>query len=331
MSGRRVALVGATGVVGQEMLRVLESRDFPVSKLRCLASARSQGRVVTFAGEELPVEPLDDGAFKGVDLVLFSAGADLARIHAPRAAAQGAVVVDNSSAFRMDPDVPLVVPEVNPETIATHKGILANPNCSTILLVVVLAPLERAVGLRRVVVSTYQAASGAGRGAMEDLLDGSRAALDGKRHAPRTLPHTLAFNVFAQVDRFVEGGYTGEEDKMLHETRRILGRADLPLEATCVRVPVERCHSEAVSIELNRPLDPEAARVILAAAPGVEIQDDPVTGLNPQPLTTAGRDPVAVGRLRRSRVFEHGLSLWLVGDQLRKGAALNAVQIAEKL
>ncbi len=313
MSGRRVALVGATGVVGQEMLRVLESRDFPVSKLRCLASARSQGRVVTFAGEELPVEPLDDGAFKGVDLVLFSAGADLARIHAPRAAAQGAVVVDNSSAFRMDPEVPLVVPEVNPESIATHKGILANPNCSTILLVVVLAPLERAVGLRRVVVSTYQAASGAGRGAMEDLLDGSRAALDGKPHAPRTLPHILAFNLFAQVDRFLEGGYTAEEDKMLHETRRILGRADLPLEATCVRVAVERCHSEAVSVELNRPLDPAAAREILASAPGVEIQDDPDTGLNPQPLTTAGRDPVAVGRLRRSRVFEHGLSLWLVG------------------
>jgi aspartate-semialdehyde dehydrogenase len=326
-----VALVGATGVVGQEMLRVLESRDFPVTKLRCLASARSQGRVVTFAGEQLPVEPLDDGAFKGVDLVLFSAGADLARIHAPRAVAQGAVVVDNSSAFRMDPDVPLVVPEVNPETIATHKGILANPNCSTILLVVVLAPLERAVGLRRVVVSTYQAASGAGRGAMKDLLDGSRAALDGKRHQPGTLPHTLAFNVFAQVDRFLEGGYTGEEDKMLHETRRILGRADLLLEATCVRVAVERCHSEAVTVELNRPLDPAAAREILASAPGVEIQDDPDSGLSPQPLTTAGQDRVAVGRLRRSRVFHQGLSLWLVGDQLRKGAALNAVQIAEKL
>lgn len=331
MSGRRVALVGATGVVGQEMLRVLESREFPLDSLRCLASARSPGRVVTFAGEELPVEPLDDRAFKGVDLVLFSAGADLARIHAPRAAAQGAVVVDNSSAFRMDPEVPLVVPEVNPETIATHKGILANPNCSTILLVVVLAPLERAVGLRRVVVSTYQAASGAGQGAMEDLLDGSRAALDGKPHAPRTLPHILAFNLFAQVDRFLEGGYTAEEDKMLHETRRILGRADLPLEATCVRVAVERCHSEAVSVELNRPLDPAAAREILASAPGVEIQDDPDRGLSPQPLTTAGRDPVAVGRLRRSRVFQHGLSLWLVGDQLRKGAALNAVQIAEKL
>ncbi len=331
MSGRRVALVGATGVVGQEMLRVLESRDFPVASLRCLASARSQGRRVTFSGEELPVEPLEDGVFKGLDLVLFSAGADLARIHAPRAAAQGAVVVDNSSAFRMDPEVPLVVPEVNPESIATHKGILANPNCSTILLVVVLAPLERAVGLRRVVVSTYQAASGAGQGAMEDLLEGSRAALDGKRHEPRTLPHTLAFNLFAQVDRFLEGGYTAEEDKMLHETRRILGRADLPLEATCVRVAVERCHSEAVSVELNRPLDPEAARVILAAAPGVEIQDDPDTGLSPQPLTTTGRDQVAVGRLRRSRVFQNGLSLWLVGDQLRKGAALNAVQIAEKL
>jgi aspartate-semialdehyde dehydrogenase len=331
VSGFHLALVGATGAVGREILAVLEERRFPVASLRCLASERSAGQSLAFAGETVKVEPLGPDSFRGVDLALFSAGAALSRAHVPRANAAGAVVVDNSSAYRLDPDVPLVVPEVNPETIAGHRGILANPNCSTILLVVVLAPLDRAAGLRRVVVSTYQAASGAGQRAIQELREGSRAALDGQPHEPDALPHPLAFNLFAQVDQFQEDGYTREEDKMLHETRRILGRPDLALEATCVRVPVERCHSEAVSLELDRPLDPDRAREILAAAPGIEIRDDPAALLSPQPAHMVGRDEVAVGRLRASRVFAGGLALWLVGDQLRKGAAVNAVQIAEKL
>ncbi|MCB9869475.1 MAG: aspartate-semialdehyde dehydrogenase [Planctomycetes bacterium] len=329
--GRCVAVVGATGAVGQELLRTLEQRDFPVRELRLLASPRSAGRQMEFCGESLPVEVLTAESFRGVDLALFSAGGATSREFAPRAVDAGTVVVDNSSAFRMDPTVPLVVPEVNAAAIAGHRGILANPNCSTILMVVVLAPLHRAAGLERVLVATYQAASGAGQRAMDELLAMTRAALDGARPAPEVLPHPLAFNLFPQVDVFQPSGYTREEDKMQDETRKILDLPELRVEATCVRVPVLRCHSEAVSVELSRPLTPAAASEVLAAAPGVEVRDDPDGRGLPQPIDVTGRGEVVVGRLRPSRAFDPGLAFWLVGDQLLKGAALNAVQIAELL
>ncbi|MBL9078678.1 MAG: aspartate-semialdehyde dehydrogenase [Planctomycetes bacterium] len=331
MSGRTVAIVGASGAVGQDFLTVLAARALPVRRLRLFASPRSAGQRLTFRGESLPIEPLGADSFAGVELALFSAGAAVSREHAPRAVAAGAVVVDNSSAFRMDPAVPLVVPEVNPEALRGHRGIVANPNCSTILLVLALWPLHRAAGLRAVVVSTYQAASGAGQQAMLELREATAAALRGERLPPRVLPQTLAFNLFPQVDVFQPDGYTREEDKLQFETRKILGLPALPVDATCVRVPVERCHSEAVAVQLERPLDAAAARALLAAAPGLELVDDPAAKRYPMPLEMAGRDPVAVGRIRSGRVFAPGLTFWLAGDQLRKGAALNAVQIAELL
>ena len=334
MSGVAVAIVGATGAVGQEFLAVLAQRQFPVRSLRLLASARSAGSRLRWQDTDLPVEALDRNAFRGIDLALFSAGASVSREAAPWAVAAGALVVDNSSAFRMAPEVPLVVPEVNAQAAAAHAGIIANPNCSTILLCVALAPLHQAFGLRQVVVATYQAASGAGARAMDELVTGTRAALDGRTLPPRHLPQALAFNLFPQVDVFQDNGYTREEDKMLHETRKILALPDLPVEATCVRVPVLRCHSESVTVGLARPATPEAAAAVLAQAPGVEVVDQrlaPGGAPYPMPVTSTGRDAVAVGRLRASRVFTPGLSFWLVGDQLRKGAALNAVQIAESL
>lgn len=331
MSAPRVAIVGATGAVGEDLLRVLEQRRFPLAELRLLASPRSAGRTMTFRGEDLPVQALSVEALRGVDLCLFSAGGGTSREWAPRAVAAGAVVVDNSSAFRMDPAVPLVVPEVNPAALAAHRGIVANPNCCTIILVLALAPLHRAAGLRAVQVATYQAASGAGRRAQEELLQGTAAVLRGEEFTPQVLPHSLAFNLFPRVDSFQPDGYTKEEDKMRDETRKILGLPDLPVEATCVRVPVERCHSEAVAVSLQRELTPDAARAVLAAAPGILVEDVPAESRYPQPRPMAGRDEVAVGRIRPSRVFQPGLSLWVCGDQLRKGAALNAVQIAEAL
>jgi aspartate-semialdehyde dehydrogenase len=328
---RSVAIVGASGAVGQDFLAVLAARDFPLRRLRLLASPRSAGQRLEFRGESLPVEVLGADAFADIDIALFSAGAAVSREHAPRAVRAGAVVVDNSSAFRMLPEVPLVVPEVNPAAIAAHRGIVANPNCSTILLVLALAPLHRAAGLRAVVVSTYQAASGAGQQAMLELRAGTAAALRGEHLPPRVLPQPLAFNLFPQVDVFQPDGYTREEDKLQFETRKILGLPDLPVDATCVRVPVERCHSESVAVQLARPLDVAAARELLAAAPGLELVDEPERQRYPMPLAMAGRDPVAVGRIRAGRVFSPGLTFWLAGDQLRKGAALNAVQIAELL
>lgn len=331
MSGRTVAIVGASGAVGQDFLHVLAARNFPLASLRLLGSARSAGRRMPFGGELLPIEELGPGSFRGVDVALFSAGSAVSREWGPRAVAAGAVVVDNSSAFRMDPNVPLVVPECNPQAVRAHRGIVANPNCSTILLVLALWPLHRAAGLRAVVVSTYQAASGAGQQAMQELRDGTAAALRGEPFAPRAMPQPIAFNVFPQVDVFQPDGYTKEEDKLLFETRKILGLPDLPVDATCVRVPVERCHSESVAVQFERPLAVAAARELLAAAPGVELCDDPAARRYPMPILMAGRDPVAVGRLRLGRVLAPGLTFWLVGDQLRKGASLNAVQIAELL
>lgn len=331
MNGKSVAIVGASGAVGQDFLAVIAARDLRPKGLRLLASPRSAGRRIVFRGESLPVESLGPESFRGVDIALFSAGASVSREHASRAVAAGAVVVDNSSAFRMDPQVPLVVPEVNPQAIGAHRGIVANPNCSTILLVLALWPLHRAAGLKSVVVSTYQAASGAGQQAMLELRDTTAAALRGERIHPRILPQTLAFNLFPQVDVFQPDGYTKEEDKMQFETRKILGLPDLPVDATCVRVPVERCHSESVAVQLDRALSVAAARELFADAPGLELCDDPAQKKYPMPLAMAGRDPVAVGRIREGRVFAPGLTFWLSGDQLRKGAALNAVQIAERL
>ena len=331
MTPRTVAIVGATGEVGAELLAVLAERAFPIRRLRLFASPRSAGAVRSFGGETLPVEPLGPDSFRGCELALFSAGSAVAREHAPRAVAAGAVVVDNSSAFRRDPAVPLVVPEVNAAALAGQRGLIANPNCATILLVLTLAPLQQAAGVAAVVVATYQAASGAGARALAELRAGTAAALRGEPFAPAALPQALAFNLFPQVDQFAADGYTREEDKLQFETRRILGLPDLPVEATCVRVPVERCHSEAVAVRLTRPLPPAAARALFTGAPGLEVVDEPAVARYPMPTTSSGRDAVAVGRIRASRIWDHGLAYWLVGDQLRKGAALNAVQIAERL
>ena len=329
MNARTVAIVGATGAVGQEFLAVLAARNFPVRRLRLFASARSAGQRVTFRGESLVVEVLGPDSFRGVEVALFSAGAAISREWAKVAIASGAVVIDNSSAFRMEAGVPLVVPEVNAPMVREHRGLIANPNCSTILLVLALWPLHRAAGLRAVVVSTYQAASGAGQQAMLEMRASVAAALRGEVLPPRVLPQTLAFNLFPQVDVFLPDGFTKEEDKLLFETRKIMGLPELRVDATCVRVPVERCHSESVAVQLERPLSVAAARELLAQAPGVELVDDPAAKKYPMPLLMAGRDPVAVGRVREGRVFAPGLTFWLSGDQLRKGAALNAVQIAE--
>jgi aspartate-semialdehyde dehydrogenase len=332
MSGLRIAVVGASGAVGEEVLRVLEQRRTPVDELRLFASERSAGTTMAFAGADHPVRTASAEGFAGIDFAIFSAGAGVSRALAPAAVAAGAVVVDNSSAFRMDEGVPLVVPEVNPEALAAHRGLIANPNCSTILLCLALAPLQRAAGLSRVLVATYQAASGAGRRAVDELRASTARHLAGAAPLPpEALPHSLAFNLFARIDSFGADGYTREEDKLQRESRKILGLAALPVEATCVRVPVERCHAEAVTVELQRPLEPAAARALFAGAAGLTVEDDPERDLHPQPVAHSGRDAVAVGRVRGSRVFRPGLTFWLVGDQVRKGAALNAVQIVEAL
>lgn len=332
MNGRHVAIVGATGAVGREFLDVLAARRFPLRSLRLLASPRSAGQRLPFGGDQLPVEALGPDSFRGIDVALFSAGGSVSREHCKHAIAAGAIVVDNSSAFRLDDDVPLVVPEVNAEALAGHRGLIANPNCSTILASLALAPLHRAAGLRAVVAATYQAASGAGQQAMHELRDSTAAVLRGEPvPLPRALPRSLAFNVFPQVDVFQPDGYTREEDKLLFELRKILGLPALRVDATCVRVPVERCHSEALVVDLERPLSVAAASAVLAAAPGLELVPAMAEPPYPMPREWAGRDAVAVGRLRQGRVFAHGLTFWLVGDQLRKGAALNAVQIAEQV
>jgi aspartate-semialdehyde dehydrogenase len=327
--GVRVAIVGATGAVGVEMLRVLERRRFPVGSLKLLASARSSGRRLGFMGDELPVEPLDGKSFEGVDLALFSAGASISREHAPRAAQAGAVVVDNSSAFRMDPAVPLVVPEVNPGAASRHTGIIANPNCTTIVTLLAVAPLHRAAGVTRFTAASYQAASGAGAQAMRELEDQLRAWAAGTPLEARIFPHQLALNLFPHVDVFLENGYTKEEMKMLNETRKILGDERIRVSATCVRVPVLRAHSVAVHVETEKKLTVAEARAALAGAPGVIVEDEPQAKRYPMPWLVAGTDEVRVGRIREDLSHERGLAFWVVGDQLLKGAALNAVQVAE--
>jgi aspartate-semialdehyde dehydrogenase len=324
-------VLGATGAVGQELLALLEERRFPVAELLPLASLRSAGQELSWQGASLTVQPVQAGCFTGVDLVLASAGGSVSRAWAPEAVAAGAVVIDNSSAFRLDPDVPLVVPEVNPEAAFRHRGVIANPNCTTILLTVALAPLAARRPIRRVVISTYQSASGAGARAMEELRQLSRTVLDGGEPVSSVLPHSLAFNLFLHNSPLEPSGYCEEELKMLNETRKIMDLPDLRLSATCVRVPVLRAHSEAVNIEFSEPFPVEEARALLAVAPGVELIEDFDANRFPMPTDVTGRDPVAVGRIRQDLSEPNALELWLCGDQIRKGAALNAIQIAELL
>lgn len=327
----RVAVLGATGAVGQEILALLEERRFPLAELLPLASPRSAGQELSWQGKSLTVQPVQAGCFTGVDLVLASAGGSVSRAWAPEAVAAGAVVIDNSSAFRLDPEVPLVVPEVNPEAAFRHRGVIANPNCTTILLTVALAPLAARRPIRRVVISTYQSASGAGARAMEELRQLSRTVLDGGEPVSSVLPHSLAFNLFLHNSPLEPSGYCEEELKMLNETRKIMELPDLRLSATCVRVPVLRAHSEAVNIEFSEPFPVEEARDLLAVAPGVELIEDFGANRFPMPTDVTGRDPVAVGRIRQDLSEPNALELWLCGDQIRKGAALNAIQIAELL
>ena len=325
----RVAVAGATGMVGQAMREILEERDFPVAELRLLASERSRGKRLPFRGEELEVQVLDEDSFRGIDLALFSAGSAVSLRFSPIAAEAGAVVVDNSSAFRMDETVPLVVPEVNPDDAFGHRGIIANPNCSTIQMVVVLKPLHDRSPMRRVVVSTYQSVSGTGKNAVEELEVQTREAQEGKEPVSRVYPHPIAFNCLPHIDVFMPGGHTREEIKMVNETRKIMGLPDLPLSATAVRVPVFVCHSESVNVEFEEAIEPEEARRILESAPGVEVVDDPESNLYPMALDASGKDPCYVGRIRADISCPRALNLWIVSDNLRKGAALNAVQIAE--
>ena len=327
MSSKSVAVVGVTGAVGQEMLDVLAARDFPLSNLRPLASERSAGRKVQFRGEEIPVEVLGADSFAGVDVALFSAGASISREYGPVAVDAGAVVVDNSSAFRMDPEIPLVVPEVNSAAIASHQGIIANPNCSTIIMVVALQPIHQLSPLTRVVVSTYQAASGAGAKGMDAL----RRELAGEELEDSPFPHRLAGNLFPRIDVVQDNGYTKEEMKMVLETRKIMGLEGIPISATCVRVPVERAHSESIQVSTESPLELDAIRAAFEQAAGLQVIDEPSEDRYPTPLQAADQDDVYVGRLRSHPDEEETYDFWVVGDQIRKGAALNTVQIAEAL
>ncbi len=332
MKEYNVAIVGATGVVGKEMRKVLEQRDFPINKLKLLASAKSAGRRLTFKRTGVTVEKLTKDSFRGVDIALFSAGASVSKEFAPHAVKAGAIVIDNSSAFRMDENVPLVVPEVNPNDINSHSGIIANPNCSTIQMVVVLKPLYDKSRIKRIVVSTYQAVSGTGKDAVEELLSQSGRVLSGERKVEANVyPYQIAFNLLPQIDVFIENGYTKEEMKMVNETRKIMGDSEIGISATCVRVPILVSHSEAVNIETEKKITLSEVRKILGNAPGVKVIDDPEKCVYPMPVFAAGTDACYVGRIREDKSVENGLNLWVVSDNLRKGAALNAVQIAELL
>ena len=326
-----VAVLGASGAVGQELLQLLEERDFPVAELSLLASARSAGSTQQWNGQTLTVAEVNQESFRGIDLVLASAGGSVSRRWREAITGSGAVMVDNSSAFRMEEGVPLVVPEVNPDAAFSNSGVIANPNCTTILLTLALAPLAAKRTIRRVVVSTYQSASGAGARAMEELKQLSKVVLDGGTPVSEVLPHPLAFNLFLHDSPLQENSYCEEEMKMVNETRKIMGLKDLPFTATCVRVPVLRAHSEAVNIAFDQPFPVEEARSLLKQAPGVELIEDVASNRFPMPTDVTGRDPVAIGRIRQDISDPNALELWLCGDQIRKGAALNAVQIAELL
>ncbi len=326
-----VAIVGATGMVGQEMRAVLEQRGFPVSSLTLLASERSRGRSFEFRGETLPVHVLDEDSFKGIDLALFSAGGSISRSFAPIAVEAGTVVIDNSSAFRMDDDVPLVVPEVNPSAALGHHGIIANPNCSTIQMVVVLYPLHSEYGITRVVVTTFQAVSGTGKNAVEELSRQVKQIQDSEPVTTEVYPHQIVYNALPHIDVFGEDGYTREETKMIEETRKIMGEPGMAITATAVRIPVFVGHSESVNIQFGNPVEPDAARTLLEKAPGVEVVDDPQSDKYPLAIHCEGKDPSYVGRIRKDHSAPNALNLWIVSDNLRKGAALNAVQVAELL
>lgn len=327
----RVAVLGATGAVGTEFLELLDRRNFPLADLKLLASPRSAGRTLKFKSEELPVEPVGDRSFDNIDIVLASAGGSISKAFAAKAVAAGAVVVDNSSAFRLDPQVPLVVPEVNPQAAATHKGIIANPNCTTILMSVAVWPLHQVRPIQRLVAATYQSASGAGARAMEEVKKQSQAILQGETPVAEVFPYPLAFNLFPHNSPLNDLGYCEEEMKMVNETRKIFGEPQLRITATCIRVPVLRAHSEAINLEFEQPFSVDEAREILSRSPGVQLVENWKANYFPMPIEATGQDEVLVGRIRQDISHPCGLELWLCGDQIRKGAALNAVQIAELL
>jgi aspartate-semialdehyde dehydrogenase len=329
-SGHHVAIVGATGMVGQEFIKVLMQRNFPMASIQLYASDRSAGRKVFVGHQEMVVKETANDSFDNVDIALFSAGAEISKHFAPIAAKSGALVIDNSAAWRMDPRVPLVVPEVNADDIKKHRGIIANPNCSTIQMVVALYPLHKVNPIKRVTVATYQSVSGTGIAAVEELTKQSKTVLDGGNVVPHVYAHQIAFNLLPEIDVFMESGYTKEEWKMVEETRKIMHAENLAVSATCVRVPVFVSHSEAMHIEFTEYMSPEEARAILSKAPGIKVLDDPNVSLYPQPWLAAATDEVYVGRVRSDASFLNGLVMWVVSDNIRKGAALNAVQIAEE-
>jgi aspartate-semialdehyde dehydrogenase len=331
--GCNLAIAGVTGAVGQEFLAILEQRDFPFDSLKVLASSRSKGKKITFKKREYTVEEMTKDSFEGVNIALFSAGASRSREFAPPAVQAGAVVVDNSSAFRMVPDVPLVIPEINPQKIKENKGIIANPNCTTIIGIVPVWPLHKANPVKRMVVSSYQAASGAGQSAMLELENQAREILDGKKPTMKAFPYQIAFNVFSHNSAMQSNGYNEEEIKLVNETRKIFDCPDIAITATCVRVPVFRAHCESINLEFTDPITPDEVRELLSTAPGVSLIDDRKNNRFPMPIDATGKDDVFVGRIRQDESIpeNRGINIWVAGDQLRKGAALNAVQIAEKL
>ena len=330
---KNVAIAGVTGAVGQEFIKILEQRDFPVKSIKMLASTRSVGKTVKFKGKEYPVEELKEDSFIGIDIALFSAGASRSKQFAPAAVKAGAVVVDNSSAFRMDPDVPLVIPEVNPDAIKKHKGIIANPNCSTIIANVPVWPLHKANPIKRMVVSTYQAASGAGQAAMNELIQQTKEVLAGEKPTCNKFKYQIAFNLFSHDSEVQPNGYNLEEMKMIHETHKIFDCPDIAITCTCVRVAVLRAHSESINLEFKDSITPDQVRKLLEHAPGVSIIDDQKNNRFPMPLDATDKDDIYVGRIRQDESIPDrcGINIWVSGDQLRKGAALNAIQIAEKL
>ncbi len=327
----RIAIVGATGAVGQEMLRLLEKRHFPIQEIRCFASAKSLGQTVVFRGEKIPIQVLDDSSFTGIDIALFSAGKRVALEFAPQAVDKGAVVIDNSSAFRMRQGVPLVIPEINPADLLEHRGIIASPNCTATIMLMALAPLHRHNPIKRIVMSTYQAASGAGAQAMHELKEETAALLTQEPFKRTVMPHPYAFNLFLHNAPMTETHYNHEEMKVIEETRKILAEPSLPMAVTCVRVPVLRAHSESLNVEFTKPMSADEARVILKNAPGVQVLEDWANNRFPMPSDASFQEDVYVGRLREDMSQKNTLDLWVVGDQLLKGAALNGVQIAEQL
>ncbi|MFC1676061.1 aspartate-semialdehyde dehydrogenase [Planctomycetota bacterium] len=331
--GCNLAIAGVTGAVGQEFLAILEQRDFPFDSLKMLASSRSAGKTIEFKGKEYIVSELTENSFDGIDIALFSAGGSRSKQFAPAAVKAGTVVVDNSSAFRMDTDTPLVIPEINPEKITENKGIIANPNCSTIIGIVPVWPLHKANPVKRMIVSTYQAASGAGQSAMAELEEQTREILDGKEPTCNTFPYQIAFNVFSHNSPLEPNGYNEEEMKMVKETRKIFDCPEIAITCTCIRLPVYRAHCESINLEFTDPITADQVRDLLSTAPGVTVMDDRENNRFPMPIDASGKDDILVGRIRQDESIpdNRGINLWVAGDQLRKGAALNAVQIAEKL